>query len=169
MMRRLYYTIQLVILIGLMVSGTMLSLGFVGSNAKVLQIGTFGGWAFGLLSAVMYFFALILTFLRNTPKEFWSSLNTFNFGFALVATIIMFSRIEMVIVFAWIALIGLGISVFFYRWHIIESIYSLIVVHAIFFVPTVPFLSGFAEIIVLPIATMFIVVPTLCMACTKQH
>lgn len=159
--RKLRNTAQAVIFVGLLVSGTMLALGLGGGDKKWLVPGGYLAWFFGVLSMAVYIVALPLAIYRDAAKQFWSDWCPLNFGLTLFGATLTFTKVEQPIVLAWSSLLGVGIAVALHRWHGVASRYVLILVNVMLLAPTLPFLARYWEVLILPLATAFVIVPAL--------
>ncbi len=163
-MRKLCNTVQAVIFIGLFVSGAMLALGLGSSHPEWGRPGVLLGWVFGTLSVSVYIIALPLAIYRNAARQFWRGWSPLNFGLTLSAATLMFTRIEQPIVLAWLSLLGVAIAAALHRWHGVASRYVMILVNMMLFAPTLPFFERYWEVLIFPLATAFVIVPTVCAA-----
>lgn len=170
--RKLRNMAQAVIFAGLLISGTMYTFGLGGGDPKWVVPGGYLAWFFGLLSVIIYIIAVPLAiYRRDAARKFWADWCPLNFGLTLLGTTLTFTRIEPVLVLAWPSLLGVGMAVALHRWHWIASRYVLILLNVALLVllaPAFPVLARHWEVLVLPLATTFIIVPTLCAATGKS-
>lgn len=159
--RQLRNTAQAAIFVGLLVSGAMLALGFGSGYSEWMRPGVFLGWVFGVLSVIVYIIALALAIYRDAARQFWCDWSPLNFGLTLFAATLMFTSIEHAIVLAWSSLLGVGIAVALLRWRGVVSRYVLILFNVLLLAPTLPFLARYWEVLILPLATAFVIVPAL--------
>ena len=163
---------QAVIFAGLLVSGAMYAFGLGGGDPKWVVPGGYLAWFFGLLSVMVYIIAVPLAVYRNAARKFWGDWCPLNFGLTLLGITLTFTKIEPVLVLAWPSLLGVGMAVALHRWRGTASRYVLILLNVALLVllaPTFPVLARHWEVLVLPLATTFIIVPTLCAVTGKTQ
>jgi predicted outer membrane lipoprotein len=159
--RKLGNMVQAVIFAGLLIAGTMYAFGLGGDPKWWVVPGGYLAWFFGLLSVIFYIIAVPIAIYRDTARKFWGGWCPLNFGLTLFGTTLTFTRIESSLVLAWPCLLGVGVAVALLRWHAVTSRYVLILVNVLLLAPTLPFLARYWEVLVLPLATAFVIVPAL--------
>ena len=75
--------LQVFLLIGLLLTGAALILGFLQESGSMLMIGTYFGWFMATASLASYFFLVILRMLRGAMPA-WGRLSIVNMGLSLI-------------------------------------------------------------------------------------
>jgi len=75
--------LQVLLLIGLLLTGAALVLGLLQESGSMLMVGTYFGWFMAAASLASYFFLVILLMLRGTMPA-WGRLSLVNMGLSLI-------------------------------------------------------------------------------------